>query len=421
MTTNHTWMPVGAVAVAAAIALAGCSAGERPSGSGDVTLEYMIWDANAVSVYQELAATFSEQNPGVAVEVTAVPWDQYWTKLQTQASSNTLPDLFWINEPNFAQYATNGVIAEASPEYSPSDFPEALVDSYTLDGKVLATPMSYNTMAVWYNTAIFDAAGVAYPADNWTLDDFSAAANTITQKLGGDGVFGAASGPALGQETYYNTILASGGHVISDDGTTSGYADPATIKGLQVWTDLIASGAAPSVEQVNDNPISQYFTSGKLAMMWSGGWNAKTLSTSEIADTIQVAPLPHGSSDLVTTIQGGAYAVSAGSANLKEAQAFQLFLTSQQASETFGKAGLGIPARLSAAQTFTDAFPDWKLQTFIDQSSEAAPYPVSLDTAAWNQLEVEYLTPAWAGQKPVAEAARELAVAMDDVLAKEKR
>jgi multiple sugar transport system substrate-binding protein len=418
-------MPVGALATASLLVLAGCSTSGDPSNSpaadSDVTLEYMIWDANAVPLFEELAASFTKQNPKITVEVTAVPWDQYWTKLQTQASSNTLPDLFWINEPNFAQYATNGVIAEVGADYTPADFPEALVGSYTLDGRVLAAPMSYNTMAVWYNTAIFDAAGVAYPEASWTLDDFAATANAITEKLGDEGVFGAASGPALGQETYYNTIFAAGGHVISEDGTTSGYGDPATIEGLQVWVDLISSGAAPTVEQVNDNPIAQYFTSGKLAMMWSGGWNAKTLSTSEIADTIEVAPLPHGSSDLVTTIQGGAYAVSAGSKHLAQAQAFQSFLTSQEASEAFGKAGFGIPARLSAADTFTAAFPDWDLQTFIDQSASAAPYPVSLDTAAWNQLEVEYLTPAWTGQKPVAEAARELAEAMDAVLAEEKR
>lgn len=420
MKTNHRAVPVGVLAAASLFMVVGCSGG-TPSADSDVTLEYMIWDANAVPVFEDLAATFTEQNPNVTVEVTAVPWDQYWTKLQTQASSNTLPDLFWINEPNFAQYATNGVLAEVASDYDPSEFPEALVDSYTIDDKIFATPMSYNTMAVWYNTAIFDAAGVAYPEESWTLDDFEETANAITAALGGDGVFGAASGPALGQETYYNTIFAAGGYVISEDGSSSGYADPATIEGLQLWVDLIDSGAAPSVEQVNDTPIAQYFTSGKLAMMWSGGWNATTLSTSEIADTVQVAALPHGSSDLVTTIQGGAYAVSAGSEHLEQAQAFQAFLTSQEASETFGEAGLGIPARLAAADTFTESFPEWNLQVFIDQAAEAAPYPVSLNTAEWNQLEVEYLTPAWTGQKPVAEAARELAAAMDEVLAEENR
>lgn len=419
MSTNHKRVAMSALAAASIITLASCST--APASDGDVTLEYMIWDANAVPLYEELAAAFTEENPNITVEVTAVPWDQYWTKLQTQASSKTLPDVFWINEPNFAQYATNGVLAEASDDYDPAEFPEALVGSYTLDDKVLATPMSYNTMAVWYNTALFDAAGVAYPEPDWTLDDFEATATAISAALGDQGVFGAASGPALGQETYYNTVFATGGYVISEDGKTSGYADPATIEGLELWVDLIQSGAAPSVEQVNDNPIAQYFTSGKLAMMWSGGWNATTLSTSEIADTIQVAALPHGSSDRVTTIQGGAYAVAAGSEHLEQAQLFQTFLTSQEASETFGKAGLGIPARLSAASTFTEAFPQWDLQIFIDQSAKAAPYPVSLDTAAWNQLEVEFLTPAWTGEVPVAQAAEDLAAAMDEVLSGEKR
>ena len=47
------------------------------------------------------------------------------------------------------------------------------------------------------------------------------------------------------------------------------------------------------------------------------------------------------------------------------------------------------------------------------------PYPVSKNTAAWNEAELTYLTKAWNGQEPVEQAAAELAKAMNDLLAKE--
>jgi multiple sugar transport system substrate-binding protein len=47
------------------------------------------------------------------------------------------------------------------------------------------------------------------------------------------------------------------------------------------------------------------------------------------------------------------------------------------------------------------------------------PYPVSKNTAAWNEAELTYLTKAWNGQEPLDKAAKDLAAAMDDLLAKE--
>ncbi|MFS0912336.1 sugar ABC transporter substrate-binding protein [Microbacterium sp. 179-I 3D2 NHS] len=407
-------------AAAALATLTGCGS----SGSGDggsASLSYMIWDTNSKEPYDKLIEAFQKEHPEIDVEVTAVPWDQYWTKLQTQASSGSLPDVFWINEPNFQLYASNDTLAPVSDDYDPKEFPEALVKSYTYDDKVLAAPQTYHTIGVWYNADIFERAGVTPPAAGWTLDDFSTAAKDIAKALKGEGVYGAASVPGAAQETYYNTIVEEGGEVISEDGTTSGYGDPKTIEGLKIWTDLIAEGAAPTVDQLAESQALQYFTSGKLAMLWSGGWQANNLKDSEIVDSVKVAPLPQGPSDLVTTIQGAANAVAANSKNLEAAQKFRSFLTGQEASEIFGEAGLGIPARTSAADSFTKAFPNWDLQLFVDQAAHAAPYPVSLNTATWNQLEVEYLTPAWKGEKPVEQAAKELAAAMDEALAKEKR
>ncbi|GAA3141157.1 hypothetical protein [Nonomuraea salmonea] len=47
------------------------------------------------------------------------------------------------------------------------------------------------------------------------------------------------------------------------------------------------------------------------------------------------------------------------------------------------------------------------------------PYPVSKNTAAWQEAELTHLTKAWTGEVPIDQAARELAAAMNDLLAKE--
>jgi len=47
------------------------------------------------------------------------------------------------------------------------------------------------------------------------------------------------------------------------------------------------------------------------------------------------------------------------------------------------------------------------------------PYPVSQNTAAWNDEELKDLTLAWSGKESVDTAAQQLATSMNALLAKE--
>ena len=71
-----------------------------------------------------MVAEFEKQNPDIKVETEVIGYDDYFTKLQTQASSKTLPDVFEMNYENFNTYAGNGVLldltelAEKDEEFS---------------------------------------------------------------------------------------------------------------------------------------------------------------------------------------------------------------------------------------------------------------------------------------------------------------
>ena len=109
------------IAAALTFALAGCSSSGNdetpasPSGGSDgsdlnATITYALWDQTQVPSIEENIAAFNEEYPNVTVNVDVTPWGDYWTKRQTEASSNTLPDVFWMNGPNFQLYASNGKV-----------------------------------------------------------------------------------------------------------------------------------------------------------------------------------------------------------------------------------------------------------------------------------------------------------------------
>jgi len=259
--------------VSAAALLAACSGPSGDTGGdADYTppasdlkaeLTYAFWDASQQPAIEANLKDFNKEYPNIKVNLDVTPWGDYWTKIQTQASSDTLPDLFWLNGPNFQLYASNGKVAPLTPlvdggYIDPANYPSALVDLYKLDGVQYGVPKDFDTIGLWYNKAIFAEAGVAEPSADWTWDDLKKAGDEISTKLKDQGIYGVAGGMD-GQTTYYNTIFQAGGEVITADGT-SGYDEPATQAGIQLWTDLIASGASPSMQQLTDTPADQWFT-----------------------------------------------------------------------------------------------------------------------------------------------------------------
>ncbi|MCD5314235.1 ABC transporter substrate-binding protein [Kineosporia babensis] len=411
-------------------ALAACGGGSDSSAEGSeytepaadlkAQLTYSVWDQTQVAALEQNIAAFNEKYPGIEVAISVTPFAQYWTKLQTQATSDTLPDLFWMNGPNFQLYAANQKIdpitgpVEAGA-ITPANYPAALTSLYSLDGVQFGVPKDMDTIGVWVNKAVFEQAGVDVPGEDWTWDEFQSVAQQISQKLQSQGIYGGAGGMD-GQTTYYNTIFEAGGEVIADG--KSGYHSPQGQEGIGFWADLIASGGSPSIAQLTDTTADQWFTSGKLGMYWGGSWFRAALAGTDIESDIVVLPLPKGTQQ-ATVIHGVANMVAANSANKQAAHALQAFLAGEQAQQQLGEAGSVIPAYTGTQTAFAESMPEANLQVFLDAVEYAKPLPVSANTTAWNELEVKYLPDAFSGTKPVAEVTQELATQMDAALTKE--
>jgi multiple sugar transport system substrate-binding protein len=417
-----------AVAASAVLALAtstaACSSNASSSssgsaGGGKVSLSYGVWDATQVPAMQKIIAAFEAQNPTITVTIQQTPWADYWTKLQAAASGGSAPDVFWMNGPNFQLYAANNVLrplTDTDPHPDTSVYPPALAKLYQYKNVQYGLPKDFDTVGLWYNKALFDAAGVAYPTASWTWADFQAAAKKLTDPA--KGVYGVGAN-LEGQENYYDTIYQAGGSVISADGKKSGYADPATVAGLKFWTDLVAAKESPSLKQMTDTAPLNLFESGKLAMYWGGSWDAKEFSGNDATKNgVDVAPLPAGVKK-ATIIHGLANVVFAHTSHPAQAEKFAAFLGSQQAAQIEADTGTVIPAYNGTQQSWVKAYPQYHLQSFLDQLPDAVPYPISKNTAAWNTLETTDLTKAWDGSEPIDKAAGDLATAMNAALAKE--
>ncbi|MGN6744381.1 MAG: ABC transporter substrate-binding protein [Amnibacterium sp.] len=420
---------VAALAAAAGISLAltGCSGGSGSSGdpNAKATVTYGVWDVGQAVVMKQLAAEFHKQNPNITVQVQVTPWDSYWTKLKTAATGGSAPDVFWMNDANFEQYANGGAIKDLQPMVDKSDikmsnYVEAQAKAYTYNGHVYGIPKDVDAIGLWYNKKLFKEAGVQPPTASWTGDDLLAAAQKLTNKA--KGVYGIAA-QNTGQQSYYNTIPQEGGTVISADKTKSGLDSPEAIKGIQFWTDMITKyHVSPTLQAQTDTAADNMFESGKIAMIYEGSWGAAEFAgvpyTKANADVVPLPKLAQAGG----VSNGLANVMSAKTQHPDQAWKWLAFLGSKRAADVQAQSGIVIPAYNGTAEEWSKSplSKFYNLQAFADQLKVSTAYPSSQNTAAWSDAIATELNKAYTGDETAAQAAKNAAAIMNKALAAEK-
>ena len=369
------------------------------------TITYAFWDLNQRPAMEAQAKAFEESHPDIRVELQVVPWDQYWTKLQTSVAGGAAYDVFWMNSRNFSLYASQGVLADLSSlfingEIDADSYPQSLIDLYTYQGDIYAVPKDFDTIALFYNKALFDEAGVEYPTAEWTWSDLRDAAEKLTIREGNrTRQFGFAARPDF--RTHWPIfVYQNGGRVLNEDGTRVLLNEPEACEAILFLYDFQNDGLAPGgaeLQAQNWDTDANLFPAGKIAMTYSGSWRASPFHDAD--PNIEVAPLPHGE-QRVNTINGLGNVVWANSPNKDAAMEFVKFLGSQQAQQIQAETGTVIPAMLGLQDIWVDATPDMNLQVFINEVEHAVPLPTSPRGPEWDNTVTQTLREAWLGTIP---------------------
>jgi multiple sugar transport system substrate-binding protein len=388
-----------------------------------VTLNYMIWNKNQEPFTQEIIAAFETTHPNIKVNVEVAPYQQYMTKLETSATGGSAPDIFWMNGDSAVKYARGNALMPLdenvkNDNYDLSQYSSALIDLYTVDGQLYGIPKDWDTIGLWYNTEMFDAAGISYPDETWNWEKLRETAKALTDA--DKGVWGLTAA-CTDQQGFYNTIFQSGGFVLSEDKTTSGFDDPNTIKGIECWVDILNDGSSPSLQQMTETKPADLFASGKVAMVYAGSWMGSKFANSEVLNgNFNVAPLPKMANQ-GNVIHGLANVVYAQTQHPEEAWAFVKFLGGKEANEIQAKSGMIIPAYKPALEIYLNSNPDLNLEVFTDAADYATMYPCSSDSAKWIQVQNDYMKKVWAGEMSAEDACKEVAKQMNEILAEEQK
>ncbi|MDR3139504.1 MAG: extracellular solute-binding protein, partial [Treponema sp.] len=251
---------------------------------------------------------------------------------------------------------------------------------YSVNGRQWAIPKDLDTVALWYNKTIFDAAGQPYPDATWTWDTLKAAAKKLTTlEHHGFAVI------IANQEMYFNFIFQNGGWVISEDKKKSGYGDPKTIEAMQYLVNFVREGLSPRLPLVAENSHAALFESGKVAMACFGSWRLPELENNEyVAANCDLTVLPGANNGRRAAVYDGlGWAASAGTKYPGEAWKLLEFFSREDVQRKLSRSGIAISACRGAAEAWTLHNPRFNLSAYTDQIPYGQFCPYSKNAAAW--------------------------------------
>ena len=373
---------------------------ELPAYNGEeVTISYGIWDSAQQAGIEQQIAAFKEVQPNITVEIQLTPWADYWTKLQTAVAGGEAFDVFWLNSANCPVYASAGALVPLDGLYGdggldPANYPQQVLDLYTYEGNRYATPREYDTIALFYNKDLFDAAGEAYPDDTWDWDKFREVAEKLTDEEAG--VYGVGLNLG-GQENYTNFVLQNEGKYLNDALDACIVADEVVAgEALQFNTQFFLDGLTPGPDVQQSNPASDtLFPGGVVAMLPGGSFRAKTYN--DLGMNIDVAPLPQGTVR-ASVLHGLGNVVWSGSQNPGAAVEFAKFLGGEDAERILGESGIGLPAFHGLEDTWLSSLEGMNAQVFVDASEYGVIPQDPVVGPAWQGTLGEEVVKGFAGE-----------------------
>ncbi len=390
-------------------------------------ITFMAWGSpEELAVWKTIASEFNDANPDIKVAVDVSDWDAYFNKLQTLFAGGTPPDVFAMDAPLYPDWQSRGVLKNLQP-YLDAD-PEVLDGVYPVTLKAYETeegyfglPRDFQTIVLYYNKDMFDAAGVAYPTADWTLTDLREAAQKLTSDADGDGItdhWGFWS-DFYDMELFWGpAIWGAGGQVINADHTQTLLAEGPAGDVWHLMSDMIfEDGSVPTTGQAEQYG-SDMFLAGRAAMTTIGHWSVPEYTAQGL--NFNVAPFPMGSEKRATSVNSAGFVIADASKNADAAWKFVKYAVGPAGQKRLAELGFAIPVLKSVAES--PVFLEQKdssinQQVYLDALDYAVPKPSFKGYGEWSAAVGDTLAQVWTGDMSIDDALSELVPLADDVLA----
>lgn len=332
-----------------------------------------------------LAKEFEAENPGVKINVTAIPFDAAHDKLATAITAGKTPDVSQIGTTWMGEFATQAL--DPTPAaIDKTSFFEGAQKTTEVSGTSYGVPWYVETRLVYYRKDLAKKAGITTLPTDWAgLKDMAKAMQT---KAGAKWGIDLQPGGQGSWQSVLPFAWSNGAEVATADQKKYTFDTPETIEAVKYYqsyfTDKIAAKQLPL------NSRAPSFVNGSVPMFISGPWEMgglNDLGGAGFEEKYGVMQMPKQKT--ATSFVGGSdLAVFKNSKNRDSAWKFVQWLSDPKTQVKFFALSTDLPS-VKSAWTDPALAKDAKLAVFGKQLEDAKAPPA---TATWEQVAAAFDT-----------------------------
>ena len=184
----------------------------KPINDGkDIEIEFWYW-TGAANLFQMVAEQYTAIHPNVRITLVENPYEDYWTKLPLALQGADGPAIFNVHNSYHENLIGYLAAYEIPLEELEADY--VGISAHEIDGKVYYTDYGMMTATMYYNKAMWAAAGLTEADIPKTWDAFREVAKKLTIRdekgelvQAGFSFNGGAQGDVLGMQYQYGQNL----------------------------------------------------------------------------------------------------------------------------------------------------------------------------------------------------------------------
>lgn len=279
--------------------LAACSSSDDSTQAGSDT--YTWWDPypqhdDSSDWAQRVSACGDEA--GVTIERTAYDTTALTNQALLAAQEGTSPDIILLDNPAVSTLADAGMLTTMEEfGLDTSRFDENLLNAGVVAGDAYGIPIGANTLSLYYNQQILDAAGVD-PASITDWQSLTAALEQVVAN-GDEGITFAGIGTEEGSFQFLPWFWGSGADLRELD-------SPEAVAALELWKGWLDAGYAPNtVINNSQNTTWEEFLTGRFAFAENGTWQVNAAVEAEFPTG--VIQIPGQDGGVAQTPTGGEF------------------------------------------------------------------------------------------------------------------
>lgn len=240
------------------------------------TVEYLFWgNQSEINTIMGTIDAFNKSHTDIQVKGTGIDSSVYLQKLSAYASSNTLPDIVQVAVDYGDEYTKKGMFEPLDGMIENAGLKDLVEDNLweglSYEDQIYAVPLQASACLMVGNKKLFEEAGLEFPTESWTEEEFRDAAVKMTDESKGQ--YGIMFGG--GVIDWGRAIYGNGETQIYDWNAKKMQAtdNDALYHIWDLWINdlMLNEKAAPAV--LNSKDIGGGFETGKYGMALIGFWD----------------------------------------------------------------------------------------------------------------------------------------------------